>query len=84
MLSATVREARLNLSKLLRLVAEGEEVVIRNRTRPIARLVPWSAGNNTADTFPDLTAFRQRLIEEGYPTSAPGAEVLVREDRDGR
>mgnify|MGYP001219216521 CR=1 FL=1 len=30
MLSATVRDARLNLSKLLKLAQQGHEVVIRN------------------------------------------------------
>ena len=84
MLSATVREARLNLSKLLQLVEQGEEIVIRNRKRPVARLVPWSVRDDDDSSFPDLTAFRQRLLDEGYTASGPGTEAMVREDRDGR
>jgi len=84
MLSATVREARLNLSKLLHLVEQGEEIVIRNRKRPVARLVPWSARVDNGSGFSELAAFRQRLLDEGYVASGPGAEVMVREDRDGR
>ena len=85
MLSATVREARLNLSKLLRVVEQGEEIVIRRRTQPIARLVPWSASRDEDDVpFPDLTAFRQRLLHEGHDATGRSTEELVREDRDKR
>lgn len=81
MVTATVREARLNLSKLLRLVENGEEVVIRNRQAPVARLVPVSAP--THRQFPDLTPFRRRLAAR-MPRKGPPVEQLVRADRDGR
>lgn len=35
-----VHEAKTHLSRLLRRVALGEEIVIRNGERPVARLVP--------------------------------------------
>lgn len=35
-----VHEAKTHLSKLLRRVALGEEITIRNGGRPVARLVP--------------------------------------------
>lgn len=35
-----VHEAKTHLSKLLRRVAMGEEITIRNGGRPVARLVP--------------------------------------------
>ncbi len=35
-----VHEAKTSLSKLLRRVALGEQIVIRNGGRPVARLVP--------------------------------------------
>jgi len=81
MVNATVREARLNLSRLLRLVENGEEVVIRNRQAPVARLVPVSAP--THRPFPDLTAFRRRLASRIRRQGRP-VEQLVRADRDGR
>ena len=37
MVTTSVREARLNLSKLLKLVEKGHEIVIRNRDRPVAK-----------------------------------------------
>ncbi|MCY4486364.1 MAG: type II toxin-antitoxin system Phd/YefM family antitoxin [Deltaproteobacteria bacterium] len=36
----TVREAKTHLSRLLREIVEGEEVVITRFGRPVARLVP--------------------------------------------
>ena len=40
MLEVGVHEAKTHLSRLLRRVADGEEVVISRGGRPIARLVP--------------------------------------------
>jgi len=62
MVTATVREARLHLSRFLHLVENGQEVVIRNRTTPIARLVPYEPCSS--GEVPDLTAFRASLIAE--------------------
>ena len=39
-----VHEAKTHLSRLLRRVARGEEVVIAKAGRPIARLVPLESG----------------------------------------
>ncbi|MBI4540985.1 MAG: type II toxin-antitoxin system Phd/YefM family antitoxin [Gemmatimonadetes bacterium] len=39
-----VHEAKTKLSQLLRRVAAGEEVIISNRGRPVARLVPYEKG----------------------------------------
>jgi prevent-host-death family protein len=39
-----VHEAKTNLSRLLKRVATGEEVVITNFGRPVARLVPPEGG----------------------------------------
>jgi prevent-host-death family protein len=40
MTNVGVHEAKTSLSRLLRRVAEGEEIVITNGGRPAARLVP--------------------------------------------
>jgi prevent-host-death family protein len=40
MRSVSAREANQSFSKLLRAVAEGEEVVITRRGKPVARLAP--------------------------------------------
>jgi prevent-host-death family protein len=40
MIEVGVHEAKTNLSRLLRYVAAGEEVVIQRRGEPIAKMVP--------------------------------------------
>ena len=40
----TVHEAKMHLSRLLREIVEGEEVVITRSGRPVARLVPIEGG----------------------------------------
>jgi prevent-host-death family protein len=42
MIEVGVHEAKSNLSRLLRAVAAGEEVVIRRGREPIAKLVPFT------------------------------------------
>ena len=81
MVATTVREARLNLSRFLKLVERGEEVVIRNRNTPVARIVPYHESAQRG--FPDLTAFRNRQ-KMARARSALSSERLVREDREQR
>ncbi len=40
MISVGVREAKINLSKLLKSVIRGQEVVITDRGKPVGRIVP--------------------------------------------
>ncbi len=80
MLSATVRDARLNLSKLLKLAQQGHEVVIRNRDKPVAKLVPYV--EQEREPFPDLSRLRDALRKPGGPRTP--SEDLVRTDRDAR
>lgn len=39
-LNVGIREAKANLSKLLRIVEKGKEVVLTDRGRPVGKLVP--------------------------------------------
>jgi len=81
MVVTTIRDARLNLSRLLHLVAQGNEILIRNRKEPVARLVP--AARSAVVGFPDLTTFRDSI---GKPKGRKGlsTEAHVRADREGR
>lgn len=74
MIMVNVRETREQLSRLLDVVAAGEEVVIMRRGRPVARLVPAGA---------DEIAFesRQALRASLPPMARPAAEE-VRAGRD--
>lgn len=48
MKTMNVHEAKTQFSLLLRLVAEGEEVLIANRGVPVAKLVPLTEGRRFA------------------------------------
>jgi len=56
MRTAGVREARQDLTSLLDDVRKGREVVITDRGRPVARLVPVRAPS----PFPDLKKLRSK------------------------
>jgi prevent-host-death family protein len=75
MRTAGVREARQALSRLLEDVQKGREVVITDRGRPVARLVPVRPGR----PFPDLREVRLRTGEIHPPLSR-----AVLEDREDR
>ena len=91
-LSVGIRDAKLHLSKLLKRVQQGEEVLLKSRGRPVARIVP-------IDTDSLVFAERiKRLEEQGVieptpkkqrktlpspiPVSGRGAQSLLQEDRD--
>ena len=40
MISVGIREAKINLSKLLKRVMKGQEVVITDRGKPVGKVVP--------------------------------------------
>jgi len=40
MIKVTIHQAKTNLSRLIRKVSEGEEVIIARGAEPVARLVP--------------------------------------------
>ncbi len=56
---AGVRQARQDFSSLLDDVRKGREIVITERGRPVARLVP--AGAARSEPFPDLASFRRGM-----------------------
>lgn len=55
-----IRELRADLSRFVRRVREGEEIVVTDRGKPVARLVPVSGESKL-----------ERLIREGVVTPAP-------------
>jgi prevent-host-death family protein len=73
MRTAGVREARQNLSALLDEVRKGREIVITERGRPVARLVPPDRPRGKG--VPNLAAFRRSMPVLEPPLSASLAEV---------
>ena len=68
MRTAGIREARQNLSILLDEVKKGREVVITERGRPVAKLVPPDPPKRRG--VPDLTAFRRTMPALDPPLSS--------------
>jgi antitoxin (DNA-binding transcriptional repressor) of toxin-antitoxin stability system len=54
--TATIRQVRHNFSTVLAWVAEGEEVTVLNRTRPVARICPPRAQTPAKFKMPDFAA----------------------------
>lgn len=75
MRTAGVREARQDLTNLLDDVRKGREVVITDRGRPVARLVPVKSRKR----FPDLSSVRRKMP----PLDAPLSQAVI-DDRDDR
>jgi len=77
MRSAGIREARQNLTALLAEVRKGREVVITDRGRPVARLLPPREG--ASEAFSGRRRFRATVRLRGRSLSA--TVVADREDR---
>jgi prevent-host-death family protein len=77
MRTAGVREARQNLSALLDEVRKGREVVITERGRPVAKLVPPDRVRGKG--VPNLATFRRKM-----PVLDPPLSTTVAEDRADR
>ncbi len=56
MKTATIREVRHDLKAVLAWVAQGEEVTVLNRTRPVARICPPRAQPPARVKMPDFAA----------------------------
>lgn len=74
---AGVREARQNLSALLEEVKKGREVVITERGRPVAKLVPPDRPQGGG--VPNLAAFRRSM-----PALDPPLTTTIEEEREDR
>lgn len=72
-----VRNAKARLSELLDRAAAGEEIVITSDGKPKARIVPMRTARLPYRVHWGLLRGRARR-------GATPAEVLVRDDRDGR
>ena len=67
MKTATIRQVRHDLRTVLAWVAQGEEVTVLNRTRPVARICPLRPPVATRVKMPDFAA-RAKAIFGGKRT----------------
>jgi prevent-host-death family protein len=77
MKKAGIREARQNISELIEAVRKGREILITDRGKPVARLVP--AEKSKARVFPGRAAFRRSM-----PAFHPPLSSTISEDREDR
>jgi prevent-host-death family protein len=77
MRTAGIREARQNLSGLLEEVRAGHEVLITDRGKPVARLVP--PRRESALGYVSRRAFRETM-----PTLSPPLSMSLTAERDDR
>jgi len=83
MRSANIAEVKNHLSKYLQFVRTGEEVVIRDRNLPVAKLVPISSSEASAEEMTlaangELALPSAPFDEEDFWSI--GAKVALRED----
>jgi prevent-host-death family protein len=77
MQKAGIREARQNISELIDRVRKGGEILITDRGKPVARLVP--ATRLAARAYPGREAFRRSM-----PSLSPSLSQAIIEDREDR
>lgn len=84
-----IRELRGNLSAYLDRVKAGEELVVTERGRPVARLEPYAGPSKREELIaqgilhPPTKPWNPRLIEELFQVDAQLSDLVSR-DRDGR
>ena len=81
MKTTTVREVQHNLSKILRWIEDGEEVVITRRRQVVANLVP-SVRERGRTEWPDFEG-RMRAIWGKLPSGKPASQIII-DERDER
>lgn len=64
MKSVNVAELKNQLSKYLTFAKGGEEIVIRDRNLPVAKLVPFSADEGTEEELLLVAAGKMRLPQD--------------------
>jgi len=98
MKSTSISQAKNNFSKLIARVRAGQSVLITDRGRPVARVEPIRAGDETDEQRLDrleragiITRGKAKLSKRFFsmprPKSQPGASVLdalLEERREGR
>lgn len=77
MRKAGIREARQNMSDLIEYVRQGREIMITDRGKPVARLVPARRFN--AQPYPGRSSFRRSM-----PHLNPPLSLTIAEDREDR
>jgi prevent-host-death family protein len=92
-LNVGIREAKANLSKLLRMVEKGKEIVLTDHGRPVGKLVPIDKGvlplsarikeMEETGILEPVTGKAPRRLPPPIPIEKGMAQMLLEEDREG-
>jgi len=91
MTNVGIREAKMNLSRLLRQVREGEEVVITDHGRAIGKIIPVLPHRGSLEDLERDLELRGIIEKRAMPKPLPRpakapvgiAQRFLQEDRDG-
>ena len=95
MRAVNIADLKNNLSRYLDEVRQGEEVLIKDRNKPLAKIVPLSLGDDEAEMIRLAAEGKIRLpeIDRGIlnsfwklplPKVSADVSLLIREERDER
>lgn len=76
MKTATVRDLRNHCTSLLKWIEAGEEIVITQRGRAIARLIPESPQNSSAVDWSQSLAVKRDRSSSRILTADESAEII--------
>ena len=83
MRSVNVAELKNQLSKYLTFARGGEEIVVRDRNLPVAKLIPFSGGDASDEELLLVAAGKMRLPKESEDLEtllkAPSGRTMDRE-----
>ena len=89
--SIGIRDAKINLSKLLKMVKNGNEVILTDRSRPVGKIVPIEPETlSLKERIKHLEnqgiismASNKRVLKVPLPIPVPDdlAQTLLKEDR---
>jgi prevent-host-death family protein len=82
-----IRELRADLSKLLKRVRAGEELVVTDRGKAVARIVPvegesqWDRLVREGVIIPAPRPWRERTVPEPIEGAGPLSDIVLRDRR---
>lgn len=90
--SVGIRDAKIHLSRYLKLVQQGEEIVITDHGRPIGKIVPIASRELALEdrverleeqgVLAPLAGKRLRIVPPPIPVPKDAAQKMLQEDRN--
>jgi len=96
MKAVNIADLKNNLSKYMLAVKQGEEILVKDRNRPVAKIVPLSHAEDEAAELLALAAEGkvrlpggeataiEEILQARLPRVKADVSRLLREERDGR